>query len=76
MDRINVLMGTKKQPAEAPREHQVLLNGADGLDHLTLIDCAFVYSINKTAILRSAGLVSYTRRVEIQRRVRAYLGLG
>lgn len=76
MERVNVLMGTKKQPAEAAREHQVVLNGADGLDHLTLVDCGFIYTVNKSTINRIAGLVSYTRRAEIQRRVRAYLGLG
>jgi hypothetical protein len=30
MERINVLMGSKKQPAEQVREHHVVLNSADG----------------------------------------------
>ncbi len=76
MERINVLMGTKKQPAESVREHQVVLNGADGLEFLTLVDCAFVYAVRKSAILRTVGVVSFHRRQEIQRRVRAFLGLG
>ena len=76
MERINVLMGTKKQPAESAREHQVVLNGADGLEFLTLVDCAFVYSARKSAVLRSVGVVSFHRRQEIQRKVRAFLGLG
>jgi hypothetical protein len=76
MERINVLMGTKKQPAESAREHQVVLNGADGLEFLTLLDCAFIYAARKSAILRSAGTVGFHRRQEIQRKVRAYLGLG
>ena len=76
MERINVLMGTKKQPAEQAREHHVVLNSADGLEFMTLIDCAFIYTVRKGAILRSAGSVSHNRRKEIQRKVRAYLGLG
>lgn len=76
MERINVLMGTKKQPAESAAEHQVVLNGADGLDFLTLLDCAFIYTARKSAILRAAGTVSFYRRQEIQRKVRAFLGLG
>jgi len=80
MERINVLMGSKKQPAEQPaeqaREHQVVLNSADGLEFMTLFDCAFVYTIRKSTIMRAIGSVSLERRKEIQRKVRAYLGLG
>lgn len=76
MERINVLMGTKKQPAEQVREHHVVLNSAEGLEFLTLFDCAFVYTVKKSAILRHAGTVTFNRRQEIQRKVRAFLGLG
>ena len=30
--RINVLMGSKKSPAETVKPHQAVLNGADGLE--------------------------------------------
>ena len=76
IDRINVLAGTKKQPGESAREHHVILNAADGLEFLTLVDCSFVYVVRKTAILRSSGTVALERRNEIQRKLRAYLGLG
>jgi hypothetical protein len=76
VERINVLVGTKKQPAELLREHQVLLNGADGLEFTTALDCTFVHTARKSSILRSAGTVSLNRRSEIQRKVRACLGLG
>lgn len=75
-DRINVLVGTKKQPAQSAGAHQVLLNSAEGLEFLTLVDCSFVFTARKSAILRSAGSVSFHRRQEIQRKVRAFLGLG
>lgn len=74
--RFNVLMGTKRPPAASTGAHQVLLNGADGLDHQTQIDCSLVYVARKASVIRLAGTVSLERRKEIQRRVRAFLGLG
>ncbi len=74
--RINVLIGTKKLPAQSAGTHHVILNSADGLEFLTLVDCSFVFTARKSAILRSAGAVSFHRRQEIQRKVRAFLGLG
>lgn len=75
-NRINVVVGTKKQPAQSAGAHHVVLNSADGLEFLTLVDCSLVYVARKGAILRTAGAVSHHRRQEIQRKVRAYLGLG
>lgn len=74
--RFNVVLGTKKPPAAGTAEHQVMLNGADGLDHLTQIDCSLVFVARKPTVLRLAGTVSLERRKEISRKVRAYLGLG
>ena len=74
--RINVLVGTKKQPAEAAKSHQVILNGADGLEFMTLLNCALVYQVRKTNVLRTVGAVSHGRRGAIATRLRAALGLG
>jgi hypothetical protein len=74
--RFNVVVGTKKPPGAENSGHQVLLNGADGLDHLTQIDCSLVYIAKKTSVLRLAGTVSLERRRAIQRTLRSYLGLG
>jgi hypothetical protein len=74
--RLNAVVGTKKQPAEGARAHHVILNEADGLDHLTLVDCSLVYMVRKASILRSVGSVTVHRRQEIQRKIRAFLGLG
>jgi hypothetical protein len=74
--RFNVVLGTKKPPAASTGEHQVLLNGADGLDHLTQVDCSLVYVARRASVLRTTGMVSWERRKEIQRKVRSYLGLG
>jgi hypothetical protein len=74
--RFNVVVGTKKPPAAATAEHHVLLNGADGLEFVTQIDCSIVYVARKVSVIRLAGTVSLERRREVQRKVRAYLGLG
>ena len=74
--RINVVVGTKMQPAERVRPHQVILNGADGLEFTTLLNCALVYQVRKAKILRIAGSVSYARRGAVATRLRAALGLG
>jgi hypothetical protein len=74
--RINVVTGSKKPPAVAARPHQVILNGADGLEFATLFDCAFVSVARKSSIIRSAGRVAYARRGQIAAKVRASLGLG
>ncbi len=47
--RCNVVLGSKKQPAEQARHHHVILDGADGLEFATLVDCSLVY------VARSGG---------------------
>lgn len=74
--RFNVVLGTKKAPAASSADHQVLLNGADGLEHLTQVDCSLVYVARRASVIRLAGTVALERRKHIQRKVRAYLGLG
>jgi hypothetical protein len=74
--RINVLMGSKKSPAETVKAHQAILNGADGLEFVTLLNCALVYQVRKASILRNAGRVAHARRSGIAARVRAALGVG
>lgn len=74
--RFNVVAGTKKQPAEGARNHHVILDQADGLEFLTLVDCSLVYVARKSSVLRSSGSVTVHRRQQIQRTIRGYLGLG
>ncbi len=74
--RFNVVVGTKKQTAEAARNHQVILDEADGLGHPTLVDCSLVYVARKASVLRSTGTVTVHRRQQIQRTIRGHLGLG
>lgn len=74
--RINVVMGSKKSPAVPARVHQVVLNGADGLEFATVFDCAFVVVAKKNSIIRVAGRVAHARRGQIASKLRAALGLG
>lgn len=75
-ERINVLMGTKKQAAETARPQHVILNGADGLEFSTLIDCSLIYVARKRSIIRHTGTVAHARRGSISTKVRAALGVG
>jgi mRNA-degrading endonuclease toxin of MazEF toxin-antitoxin module len=74
--RLNAVVGTKKPPAVKPHDHHVILNGADGLEFLTLVDCSLIYMVRKSSILRHVGSVTVYRRQEIQHKIRACLGLG
>ena len=74
--RFNVLVGTKKQPAEKARQNNVVLNEDDGLSFQTLVDCSLVYMVRKSQVKERLGVVAYDRRQEIKRKVRAHLGLG
>ena len=74
--RFNVILGTKKRPAEQARQHHVILDDADGLEFPTLVDCSLVYVARKASILRSTGSVTIHRRQQMQRLLRGYLGLG
>ena len=74
--RINVLVGTKKPPAANAKTSEVILNGADGLEFLTLINAAMVFQVRKASILRHVGSVTYARRSQIAQKLRAALGLG
>lgn len=73
--RFNVLVGTKRPPAAKVLAHQVVLDDADGLEFATLINCAIVFEVRKSALFREAGMVSHLRRAEIARKVRGSLGL-
>jgi hypothetical protein len=74
--RVNVVTCTKRPPAYDNRPHQVLLNGADGLEFPSLVDCSMVYVVMKSKVMRTVGSVSFERRKEIARKVRGALVLG
>jgi mRNA-degrading endonuclease toxin of MazEF toxin-antitoxin module len=67
--RVNVLFGTKKPPASAKRPYAVLLNGADGLEFITEVDCGFVHVVSKEKIAATVGRATPVRQREIMRKV-------
>ncbi len=67
--RVNVLYGSKKPPAAGVQPWQVLLNGADGLDFRTAVDCGVFYLVNKSACSSAIGRVTAERRRAIGRKM-------
>jgi hypothetical protein len=67
--RVNVLYGSKKPPAAGLEPWQVLLNGADGLDYRTAVDCGVSYLVNKRDCSPVIGSVSLERRRAIGRKM-------
>ncbi len=67
--RLNVLFGSKKVPAVGLRRHGVLLNGADGLEFASEVDCGFVHVVSKEKIRGAAGRVTPVRQREIMRKM-------
>lgn len=69
VSRITVIYGTTKRPAQTIREGQILLNGADGLEHLTLFDVSQIYTLPKTMISGKMGAVGAERRRLLKRTI-------
>jgi hypothetical protein len=67
--KLNVLYGTTRRPSQPPRVHEAQLNGADGLDHATVFNCAYFYSVPRTRITGIIGRVGLERRRQIGRKI-------
>ncbi|MEY2882109.1 MAG: PemK-like, MazF-like toxin of type toxin-antitoxin system [Verrucomicrobiota bacterium] len=66
---VNVLYGTTRRPGLDPRAHEVVLNGADGLEHPTLFSCGHLYTIDRRKISATLGRVAPERRRQIGRKI-------
>jgi len=64
---VNVLFGSTKRPAVGLPPGRVLLDEADGLERMTVVNCAFVHSAKPEDLSEVVGSVSRTRREEIRR---------
>lgn len=73
--RVNVLYGSKRQPAASLEAWQILLNGADGLDFQTSVDCGVIYLAPKTSCSPALGTVGHERRRLIGRKINEVLRL-
>ena len=73
--RVNVLYGSKRPPVATLDPWQVLLNGSDGLEFQTAVDCGVIYLVPKAACSPSVGSVSLERRRLIGRKIDEVLRL-
>jgi mRNA-degrading endonuclease toxin of MazEF toxin-antitoxin module len=74
-DRVNVLYGSTKRPAAPLLKGQILLDQADGCDHLTVFDCIFFPVVRKSAITARLGRVSPHRLRPLHQTLAAALRL-
>lgn len=58
-----------------PKRVDVVLNGADGLDHATVCDCSYFYSLPKSQLKEKLGTVGHERQQQIKQRLRDVLRL-
>lgn len=72
---LNVLACSKRVPGDTVKLHQVVLNGADGLEFQSTADCRFFHIVTKEGISEVIGRVSPERRRAIGRKLNEILRL-
>lgn len=71
---VNVLIGSSQRATRRPRENELVLNGADGLDRETLVKCDLMYLVEKERLYRRRGCVGAARRRAFVQRINACFG--
>jgi len=71
---VNVLIGSSQKASRPPRENEVLLNGADGLDWETLVKCDLMYLVEKDRLYQCRGRIGMARRRALVQRINSYFG--
>lgn len=71
---INVLLCSSQRANRPAREHEVLLNGADGLDWETVVRCDLMYLMEREEIYGRRGVVTPSRRRAIVQRINGAFG--
>lgn len=67
--RLNVLYGSTRRPGQHAKAFEVVLNGADGLEHPTVFNCVYFYGVDRRKISASMGRVTAERRRQIGRTI-------
>ena len=70
---VNVLCSTQRAN-RSPKEHEVRLHGADGLDWETLCRCDVLWLVEKSKLAHKRGRVSTLRRRHIIDKINAAMG--
>ena len=73
-DWVNVLICTSQRAGLPPRENEVRLNGADGLDWETLCRCDLLWLVEKAKLHQRRGAVTRVRRRQIVDKINAAMG--
>ena len=55
---VNVLFCTSQRQGRQPYPHEVMLNGADGMDWETFCDCATIYAVKSSLLFGKRGHVT------------------
>src|SRR5215212_9391658 len=71
---LNVLLCSSQRANRPAREHEVLLNSADGLDWETLVRCDLMYLMEREEIYGRRGVVAPARRRAIVQRINGAFG--
>ena len=64
-----LLLCSSQRASRLPKQHEVRLNGADGLDWETLVKCDLIYAASKEQLKDKRGTVTHARRRQIAERV-------
>jgi mRNA-degrading endonuclease toxin of MazEF toxin-antitoxin module len=67
---VNVLFCTSQRQSRRPYPHEVMLNGADGMDWETFCDCSCLYAIKSADLFGKRGRVTLERRRQIRAKMR------
>ena len=67
---VDVLFCTSQRQNRKAYPHEVMLNGADGMDWETFCDCSHLYSVESSGLFNRRGHVTLERRNAIRLKVR------
>jgi mRNA-degrading endonuclease toxin of MazEF toxin-antitoxin module len=67
---VNVLFCTSQRQSRQPYPHEVMLNGADGMDWETFCDCSTIYAVKSASLFGKRGRVSLERRRTVRTKLR------
>ena len=75
LDQVNALICTSVKLNRERKAHEIILNGADGLDWKTAVRCDLIYLLPKAKFSEKRGTVTLPRRVAIARKLAEVLRL-
>jgi hypothetical protein len=68
--RLNVLIVTTVRAGFQPGRYDVMLNGADGLDHLARLRVLPIWHVLRVGFGRTRGSLSFTRQKAVAKKIR------